>query len=67
MKIVYADFNARTKENTIRMNTVGSIRSLTEHCVQSGEWVWLSDGEIQVVAQIVGTIAYPIWETLKEV
>ncbi len=68
MKTVWADFNARTEEDDISLTTVGSKRSLQETGAKVGEWVWLSDDELGVIAYIAKLdgrlVARPDWDSL---
>lgn len=52
MMATYADFNARAASDRIRLDTVGSLESLRETPVLEGDWVWLSDDQLRVGAQI---------------
>lgn len=71
MRTIWADFNAQTVAGYISLLTQGSQASLAQNSVQPGEWVWLSDGDINVAAQIMsqqeGLYAKPIWETEEDV
>ena len=70
MKVVWADFNARTEEDNISLTTVGSKRSLSETGAKVGERVWISDGELgvrAVIKQIEGRLyACPDWDSLHD-
>lgn len=68
MTTIYADFNAMTEDYSISMTTRGSARDIEKFGVHSGDWVWLSDGELQVGARIVEDdnrqlVALPEWDT----
>ena len=52
MPVIYADFNARTEDDRVRLTTVGSRRSLAKTPVAPGESVWLFDGEMKVRAVV---------------
>ena len=69
VKTVWVDFNARTERDDVRLTTVGSKRSLQENPVELGEWVWISDDELRVKAQVCEEdrllIARPAWKTLE--
>jgi tetratricopeptide (TPR) repeat protein len=68
---IYADFNARTRDDRVRLNTVGSKQSLSETGAGPGAWVWLSDGEMRSGAVIEdsseGVVAQVAWETAEEI
>ncbi len=68
MTTIYADFNALTEDHSISMTTLGSRQDLGNFDVRLGDWVWLSDGEMQVGAQIIEDdrhelVAVPEWDT----
>lgn len=71
MTTIYADFNALTEDRSIRLTTRGSKDDLERNHVQIGDWVLLSDGEMQVEAQIAndpryGVIGVPTWASLVD-
>jgi hypothetical protein len=71
MKVIDADFNALTENGFVRLTTRGSQRSLAVACVRPGDWVWLTDGEIRVAAQVKADprgqpIGTPAWDTLVD-
>jgi pyruvate kinase len=67
---VRVDFNARTKEGLVRLDTVGAKKTLPQD-VGEGDRVWLTDGEIEVAAllEVHGGVllAHPDWGTLLKV
>ncbi len=69
MRVVEADFNARTADDRVRLTTRCSQKSLDRLRVDVGDWVWLTDGEIRVGARIESkngeAVARPAWETLE--
>ena len=71
MTTLYADFNARTADDRVRLNVVGSQESLAATNVQPGTWVWLSDGEVRAGALLEngpeGLVARVSWETAEDV
>jgi len=70
MRTIWADLNARTQDDFIRLNTRGSTKSLERVGAKSGEWIWLCDGELMVGAVLRekadGLAAKPAWETIQE-
>jgi len=69
MKTVEADFNALTSDEYVRLTTCGSERSMSAQGVRPGEWVWLSDGEMEVGARVEADhegrlYGVPAWDTL---
>jgi len=69
MRTIFADFNALTGAEHVRLTTRGSLDDIQKSGVQPGEWIWLSDGELQVGAKIVEDptfrlLGIPAWETL---
>lgn len=69
--VIFADFNARTSDDRVRLDTVGSRASLIDHEVRPGDWVWLSDGEVRVRALVEHEdgklFARVAWETTRKV
>jgi len=69
MKTLWADFNAQDADGAVRLNTQGSQRSLQATPSCAGEHVYLSDGEIRVVALLRARgailVAIPEWETAR--
>ncbi len=47
MRTIFADFNALTDAEHVRLTTRGSLDDIPKNSVQPGEWIWLSDGELQ--------------------
>jgi hypothetical protein len=71
MTTIYADFNALTEDRSIRLTTRGSQADIQKYGIQPGDWVLLSDGELQVGARIAedaryGWIGIPSWETMSD-
>jgi hypothetical protein len=69
MRTIFADFNALTKAEHVRLTTRGCLDDIQKSSVQPEERIWLSDGELQVGARIVEDPTYrllgiPAWETL---
>jgi formylmethanofuran dehydrogenase subunit D len=69
MRTIYADFNAMTEREHLCLNTRGSQEDMRKFGIQVGDWVWLSDGELIVVAQIAvapyyGVVGIPDWKSL---
>ena len=71
MTTIYADFNALTEDRSIRLTTRGSWDDIGRFGVRPGDWVRLSDGEMQVTARVAedpryGLVGIPSWETLVD-
>jgi hypothetical protein len=71
MKTIFADFNAMTESQHICLTTRGSEKEIRDQDIQVGDHVWLSDGEIVVVAQLAvdpryGVVGVPDWSTLRD-
>jgi tetratricopeptide (TPR) repeat protein len=70
MKTIWADFNARTESDRVRLDTRGSIESLSKTPVSPDEWIWLTDDEVTVGAQVESAgnslLARPAWDTVQE-
>lgn len=69
MKTVFADFNAMSEAGHLRLNFRVSQADLQELGARPGDWVWLSDGELVVGAQLAqvaeeGLVGIPAWDTL---
>lgn len=69
MKLISADFNARTESGDLRLNSRGAQEDLRDQGIQIGDWMWLSDGELVVGAQLAvddryGIVGVPRWNTL---
>ncbi len=69
MNVVPADYNAATPSGALWMDFPKSRRVLSEINAHSGDWVWASDGEVLVGAQLeeepnFGLVATPRWQTL---
>ena len=50
MTTIYADFNARTADDRIRLDPLGSKKSIAAGRVAAGTWVWVTDGEVRAGA-----------------
>ena len=69
MTTVFADFNAMTEAEHVRLNCRSSAEDLGRAGARSGDAVWLSDGEFVVGARLevdpyYGLVGVPDWETL---
>ncbi len=54
MKTIYADFNDFLSDGVLPLTSTGSVASIAglPDRVEEGEEVWLSDGELWVVARV---------------
>ena len=71
MRTIYADFNALTESESIRLTTRGSEEDIRQYGVRPGDWVWLSDGEMLVGARVEEDprdrlVGSPAWDTLVD-
>ena len=69
MKTIFADFNAMTETEKIRLTCSGSEVDIRLAGAQPGDRVWLSDGEVLVGARLetdpaYGLVGIPAWETM---
>ena len=69
MKTIYADYNAVTEAGYVCLTTRGSQEDILRLGLGPGDWAWLSDTEVMVVAQLAiddryGLVGVPDWETL---
>jgi hypothetical protein len=69
MKTIFADFNATTEAGHVSLSTRGSQEDVDLAGAQPGDWIWLSDGELILGAQIAiddryGLVGVPDWDTL---
>ena len=69
MKTMFADFNAMTEAGHVSLSTCGSRADIERTGARSGDWAWLSDGEVIVGAQLAlddhyGLVGVPDWDTL---
>jgi hypothetical protein len=69
LKTVFADFNAVTESGCLRLNCRGSRDDLRDSGIKVGDWMWLNDGEVQVLAVLVsddrdGVVGLPLWSSL---
>jgi tetratricopeptide (TPR) repeat protein len=69
MKRIFVDFDARTADDRVALRTRGSLRDLENTPVETGEFVLLTDRELQVPAIIEDgqpfRLAKPVWEMLE--
>ena len=71
MRTIFAELNALTEAEHVRLTTRGSLDDIQKSSVQPEEWIWLSDGELQVGARIMEIrlmrlFGVPAWETLVQ-
>lgn len=71
MKCINIDFNARTDNDWIRLDTAGARTSLAAANIGPQDtWVWLTDGELRVPARLVDLdvqpVARPLWEAIED-
>ena len=69
MNPIFADFNAMTESGQVRLTCKGSQDDLRAGGVLPGDWVWLTDGEMEVGARVEAdnegrTYGVPAWDTL---
>jgi tetratricopeptide (TPR) repeat protein len=69
MKTIFADFNAMTEAEQVRLTTRGSQEDILSSRLRPGDWTWLSDGELLVGARLAidpryGLVGEPAWDTL---
>ncbi len=69
MNIIPVDYNAATPAGSLRLNFTDTREALAAIAAQSGDWIWASDGEVLVGAQLhedpsYGFVAAPNWRTL---
>jgi hypothetical protein len=69
---LWVDFNARTEDDRIRLDTEGSKESLRKLDAQAGDRFYLGDGEVRVVGVLDldadgRWYACPDWKTLEDV
>ena len=69
MRRIYADFNAMTEADGVRLTTRGSQEDLQRLGIQPGDWTWLTDSELIVGARVstdpyYGVVGVPDWDTL---
>ena len=69
MKCISADFNAMTEGGHVRLTLPCSRDDIEQEQLVTGDWAWLSDGELVVGAQLAidnryGLVGVPDWETL---
>jgi tetratricopeptide (TPR) repeat protein len=66
---MYADFNAMTEADGVRLTTRGSQEDMERLGIRPGDWTWLTDSEL-IVGALVATDSYfglvgaPDWKTL---
>jgi tetratricopeptide (TPR) repeat protein len=69
MKCISADFNAMTEGGHVRLTLPCSRDDIEQEHLGTGDWGWLSDGELVVGAQLAiddryGLVGVPDWDTL---
>jgi tetratricopeptide (TPR) repeat protein len=69
MKTFYADYNAMTEAGHVCLTTRGSKEDIARAGLRPGDWVWLSDSEVVVGAQLAiddryGLVGVPDWDTI---
>ena len=69
MNPIFADFNAMTESGQVRLTCQGSQDDLRAGEILPGDWVWLTDGEMEVGARVEEdnegrTYGVPAWDTL---
>lgn len=69
MKTIFADFNAMTESDKIRLTSSGSEMDVRQAGAKPGDRVWLSDGEVLVGARLetdpaYGLVGVPAWGTM---
>ena len=69
MNTIYADYNARTEAGHVRLTCLGSEDDIRSRALQTGDWVWLSDTEVVIGAQLAiddyyGLVGLPDWDTI---
>ena len=69
MKYISADFNAMTEAGHVRLTLPCSREDIVGMGLGTGDWAWLSDGELVVGAQLAvddryGLVGVPDWDTL---
>jgi formylmethanofuran dehydrogenase subunit D len=69
VKTIFADYNAKSEAGHVCLTTRGSQEDILRLGLRSGDWVWLSDGEVVVGAQLAvddryGLVGVPDWDTL---
>lgn len=52
MQLLKVDFNARTEDDKVRLDTVGALQSLAETGTKPGDHVVLCDGEIRAIGRV---------------
>src|ERR1019366_6209884 len=68
MKTMRADFNARTSDNRVRIDTPLSKRAIAEVSVGPGTWVWLQDDDVRAPARLENEqVALVVWRLLEDV
>jgi len=69
MNVIPVDYNAATPAGSLRLNFADAREALAAIGAQSGDWIWVSDGEVLVGAHLehdstYGLVAAPRWRTL---
>jgi tetratricopeptide (TPR) repeat protein len=69
MKTISADYNAMTEAGHVRLTLPCSQEGILRLGLRPGDWIWLSDTEVVVGAQLAiddryGLVGVPDWDTL---
>ncbi len=69
MRTIFADYNAMTESEHLRLNFKTSQNDIAKARLRPGDWAWLSDGDVIVGAQLAiddryGVVGVPDWDTL---
>jgi len=69
MRTIFADHNAMTESEHLRLNFKASQNDIAKARLRPGDWAWLSDGEVLVGAQLAiddryDVVGVPDWDTL---
>lgn len=69
MNTIFADYNAMTEAGHVRLTCRGSEEDIRSRSLRPGDWVWLSDTEVVIAAQLAmddyyGLVGIPDWDTL---
>jgi tetratricopeptide (TPR) repeat protein len=69
VSVLNVDFNARTADDRVRLDTIGAAAAVLKSRITPGTWAWLTDGEVRVGGQIQqtegGLVARVAWETIE--
>lgn len=68
MRTIFADYNAMTGSEHLRLNFKASQHDIANARLRPGDWAWLSDGEVLVgrlaIDDRYGVVGVPDWDTL---